>query len=426
MKIAARCVCLALFLAAAPAFAQDVQVTVEKLSDHLYKLNTAGPGGNAACLASTGPDGILLVDTGAEAAAPKLKEAIDRLGGKLAAIILTHEHADHTGGLALLGRGVPIYAHPKVRGQLTSGFNVLRELPEGVLPNKPVDGITTLRFNGEEVRIIPVPGGHSDTDLVVLLTGSKIAFLGGFGNPTKFPYVDRAEGGSVAAYPELAARLLKELPADTLLVPGHGANSDMAALKAFQAMLVKSEKLFREALASGKEVKTLNAKELFKELESYGQGFVTQDLWLKTLAAEGKPGKSDSGKKSLIEPLHQALKEGGVDAVVARYRKLKSTAVDVYDFNENVLNLLGYHLLLSKNRPADAVVVLKLNVEEYPKAFNPCDSLGEAYLANGQRELAIKSYQKALELNPDFDNSKVQLKKLKEAEAREKEAAGKK
>jgi len=127
-----------------------------------------------------------------------------------------------------------------------------------------------------------------------------------------------------------------------------------------------------------------------------------------------------STKKALIEHLHQALKGGGLNAVVAKYKELKKTSADVYDFNEYVLNALGYHLLLTKNRPADAIVIFKLNVEEYPKAYNPYDSLGEAYVVNGRRDLAIKSYQKALELNPEFDNAKAQLKKLQEMEAKAK------
>lgn len=425
-----RCVtslaCLALVLGCIPAHAQDVQANVQKLNDHLFRIDTAGPGGTAACVASTGPDGILLVDTGVETAAPKLKEALDRLGGKLSAIVLTHEHADHTGGLALLGHGVPVYAHPKVRAELTSGFNVLRELPGDVLPDKPVDAVTTLRFNGEEVRLIPVPGGHSDTDVVVFFVGSKVACLGGFGDPARFPFVDRNKGGAVAPYPELTARLLDALPADTRLVPGHGQEADVAALRKFRSMLLQTTHDAQQALSSGKDPKTLDAKELFKGFESYGQGFVTQALWLKFLTDEDarRSGKAAPAKKSLAEPLHDALVSGGASAVVAKYRELKASAPGEYDFNEYVLNAFGYHLLLNKNRPADAIVVLKANVEEYPEAFNPYDSLGEAYLATGQRDLALASYRKALEVNPDFQNAKAQIERIEGMQAKEKPSGG--
>jgi len=53
-------------------------------------------------------------------------------------------------------------------------------------------------------------------------------------------------------------------------------------------------------------------------------------------------------------------------------------------------------------------------VKAYPEAFNPYDSLGEAYMVNKEFELAVKNYQKSLELNPDNENAKVMLKKIEE------------
>ena len=50
--------------------------------------------------------------------------------------------------------------------------------------------------------------------------------------------------------------------------------------------------------------------------------------------------------------------------------------------------------------------------EVYPDAFNPYDSLGEAYMADGQNELARTNYEKSLELNPDNTNAAQMLQKL--------------
>jgi cytochrome c-type biogenesis protein CcmH/NrfG len=55
-----------------------------------------------------------------------------------------------------------------------------------------------------------------------------------------------------------------------------------------------------------------------------------------------------------------------------------------------------------------------LNVEAYPEAFNPYDSLGEAYMVNGDKELAIKNYAKSLELNPNNLGAIEMLKRIKE------------
>jgi peptidylprolyl isomerase len=114
---------------------------------------------------------------------------------------------------------------------------------------------------------------------------------------------------------------------------------------------------------------------------------------------------------SLAEMLSQTLERNGIEAMIARYHDLKSqTAQDIY-VSESDMNTFGYRLL-SKKRFAEAIAVFKLNVEGYPQSANVYDSLGEAYAAHGDTQLAIESYRKALELDPKMDSSKAALEKL--------------
>ena len=76
-----------------------------------------------------------------------------------------------------------------------------------------------------------------------------------------------------------------------------------------------------------------------------------------------------------------------------------------------MLNRLCYWLL-NHDRTADAVEILKLNVEAYPKSANPYDSLGEAYRKTGQRDLALATYRKALELDPAMSSAAQAVKEL--------------
>jgi len=80
-------------------------------------------------------------------------------------------------------------------------------------------------------------------------------------------------------------------------------------------------------------------------------------------------------------------------------------------FPEDTMNRLGYELLRG-NKIDKAIEVFKLNVEAYPESANVYDSLAEAYMKNGDTELAIKFYRKTLELNPDNPGAKRNLKKL--------------
>ena len=79
------------------------------------------------------------------------------------------------------------------------------------------------------------------------------------------------------------------------------------------------------------------------------------------------------------------------------------------------MNRLGYDLLAMKH-VKDAIEVFKLNVEDYPQSSNTYDSLGEAYMLDGNKELAIKNYQRSVELNPNNTNGVETLKKLRESQ----------
>ena len=90
---------------------------------------------------------------------------------------------------------------------------------------------------------------------------------------------------------------------------------------------------------------------------------------------------------------------------------MKANQSATYDFNEAELNTLGYQLT-SLKKIKDAIEIFKLNVEAYPQASNPYDSLGEAYMMSGNKELALKNYKKALELNPQNANAASIIKRL--------------
>ena len=102
---------------------------------------------------------------------------------------------------------------------------------------------------------------------------------------------------------------------------------------------------------------------------------------------------------------------GAVDKALDAYRQIKKDDPDNAAIAEARINGFGYGFLRAKKLP-EAIAYFKLNVEFYPKSFNVYDSLGDAYMANGDKELAIANYKKSLELNPDNKNAIEMLKKL--------------
>ncbi|HKV37614.1 MAG TPA: serine hydrolase [Blastocatellia bacterium] len=104
--------------------------------------------------------------------------------------------------------------------------------------------------------------------------------------------------------------------------------------------------------------------------------------------------------------LYKDILKDGIGVALKRYRQSGHHSVD-----ESEMNRLGYIFLNLKKVP-EAVEVFRLNVEEHPDSFNVYDSLGEAYMASGQKEQAVACYKKSLELKPSNDNAARMLKKL--------------
>ena len=76
------------------------------------------------------------------------------------------------------------------------------------------------------------------------------------------------------------------------------------------------------------------------------------------------------------------------------------------------MNALGYKFLQS-GKLKEAIAVFKLNVTEFPESSNVYDSLGEAYMEAGNKELAITNYTRSVEMDPNNENGKEMLKKLR-------------
>jgi tetratricopeptide (TPR) repeat protein len=111
------------------------------------------------------------------------------------------------------------------------------------------------------------------------------------------------------------------------------------------------------------------------------------------------------------EVVWQAVDKASAAEGLARYRALKATKATEYDFSEDQLNGVGYRLLRA-GRVADAIEIFKLNVEMFPRAANPYDSLGEAYLASGNKELALANYRRVLELSPGHAGAEAMIKRI--------------
>jgi tetratricopeptide (TPR) repeat protein len=118
-------------------------------------------------------------------------------------------------------------------------------------------------------------------------------------------------------------------------------------------------------------------------------------------------------KKSIAKAIYDVVVKKGMEEAVKHYHELQKNKENEYNFQPVELNRLGYDLLYRKKMVREAIEIFKLNIEVYPEYANGYDSLGEGYMVNGDKELAIKYYTKALEMDPKNTNAVEKLKELR-------------
>jgi cyclase len=290
MKTAVLPLAFALALGGAPrALAQaddfsKVEVKSTKVGGSVWMLE--GAGGNIGV--SAGPDGILLIDDQFAPLSDKIRAAVKGIDpGKIAFIVNTHWHGDHTGGNPVFGKEATIIAQDNVRKRLS----IKQEFPGRVVEPLPKEGLpvitffdaVTLWFNGEEIDVIHLPHGHTDGDSAIIFKGSNVVHMGDQFFNGMFPIVDLASGGDVVGYAKNIETMLDRIPAGAKVIPGHGALGTVDDLKKVHAMLLATTEFVRKEIAAGKTLDEAKKAGLPPEWKGWATDFVPTERWVETV-----------------------------------------------------------------------------------------------------------------------------------------------
>jgi glyoxylase-like metal-dependent hydrolase (beta-lactamase superfamily II) len=264
-----------------------VQIKATKVSGGVYMLE--GSGGNIGV--SVGDDGIAIVDDQFAPLAPKIREALKGITDKPVKFVLnTHFHGDHTGGNAAFGTEATIIAHENVRKRLKDGGAVLggevKPALKEALPIITFNDKASVHLNGEEIRAIHFPNGHTDGDSVIFFTQANVVHMGDDFVTYGFPFVDAGNGGSVGGMIAGCEKVLSMTPADVKIIPGHGPLSGQADLRKYVDMLKDTRSLVAEAAKSGKTTDDMKKDHLLAKYDDLGKGFIKSDAWIDLLYAE--------------------------------------------------------------------------------------------------------------------------------------------
>jgi glyoxylase-like metal-dependent hydrolase (beta-lactamase superfamily II) len=273
--------CSAALLHAQQDFSK-VEIKATKVAGTVFMLQ--GSGGNIG--ASIGDDGVVIVDDQFAPLAPKIREALKGISDKpLKFVLNTHFHGDHTGGNAWFGKEATIMAHENVRKRLQSGASSGADV-KGGLPIITFNERASVHVNGEEIRAIHFPHGHTDGDSVIFFTQANVVHMGDDFVTYGFPFVDTKSGGTVSGLIAGVEKVLAMIPSDAKIIPGHGPLSTTDDMRQFVAMLKETRALVADAVKAGKTIQQMKDEHLLAKYEGKNKGSVKPDGWIDVLSAD--------------------------------------------------------------------------------------------------------------------------------------------
>ncbi|HUA88146.1 MAG TPA: MBL fold metallo-hydrolase [Steroidobacteraceae bacterium] len=291
---AAACASLPVLAAPPEQDLSRVEVKSSTLAPGLLLLQ--GSGGNIAAL--TGSEGVLLVDDEFAPLAGRIGAALKAAGASESVrfVVNTHYHFDHTDGNAAFARsGATIIAQDNLRtrlaagGTIGNGGSIAREVAPAeaaALPTITYRDELTVHLDGEAVRVHHYAHAHTDGDSVVFFPGAKAVHMGDIYVRYGFPFIDVNGGGNVRGMIEACADVVRSVPADTRVIPGHGAVASIEDLRGYLQMLTDTTRVVSRALARGQTLEQMKQAQLLKDWSarySPEGAFVNTDAFLESL-----------------------------------------------------------------------------------------------------------------------------------------------
>jgi len=269
-----------------------VQIKVTKVSGNIYMLE--GEGGNIA--ASVGEDGIVIVDDQFAPLAEKIQAALKDLkitDKPVRFVINTHYHGDHTGGNApFANAGSTVIAQDNVRKRLETGGTggnggsikmQIPPAPKAALPVITFEHDVTVHLNGEDIRALHFPAGHTDGDAVIFFPKNNVVHMGDDFVRYGFPYIDVASGGSVQGMIDAMEKASAMLPADVKVIPGHGALSNLDDVREFVKMLKETSAAVQKAINEHKTLDQMKQEKILEPWKKWSGDFIDSDKFIETL-----------------------------------------------------------------------------------------------------------------------------------------------
>lgn len=263
----------------------DAEIRIEQLADGLYLLFGNGPNGNTGL--SVGEDGAFLIDSQLASMSEKLLATVKNItDAPINVIINTHVHRDHIEGNSGFRQAYDavVVAHNNVHERLRVSATAV---DPAVLPDLTYQDSMTLYLNGQQLRIFSPGPSHTDGDSVVHFTDANVMFVGDIFFNHRFPFIDRANGGSLAGMISNVELLLEQGDEQTVFVPGHHPPATKEELFQVREMLIRTRDEVAGLIAAGNSAEEVIAAQPFADLyEGWQTGFMPAERYIRILYQE--------------------------------------------------------------------------------------------------------------------------------------------
>jgi glyoxylase-like metal-dependent hydrolase (beta-lactamase superfamily II) len=236
----------------------------------------------------SGRDGILIIDSGfsVHGAADLGKKIASLAKGEIRYIVNTHPHGDHVDG-NVVAPAAKVINFKSIDGPDFKGLIARSGSPLKGRTGKELAAPYLMRFNGEEIRLIPNPGLHSTADLLIHFPKSKVLCLGDLLLADSCPAVQDVNG-----YLAFLDTVLDVFPEGTKFSGGHGKDLSAAGLRKYRNDLAAMVEIVRTNAAAGRSPEDMLRDDVLKEYKAaYSYlDWIGPDSWLKRIVDQMKSG----------------------------------------------------------------------------------------------------------------------------------------
>jgi cyclase len=250
----------------------SISIRTTRITGNLYMLDCVNGFGGGNVTALVGEEGILLADNMYASMSEKIKAALKTISDKPVRIVLnSHFHGDHIEGNKNFRSTAIIIAQENLQQRLKKGNRP--NAPTGeLMPAVIIHDSLTIQFNNEEIKMIHFPNSHTDGDLAIYFTKSKVAHLGDLFFFGMFPAIYTEGGGNIIQLIRSLETILRSLPADAKIVPGHGELATMKDLADYITMLKETTEIVTSQAKQGKTLEQMQKENVLSKYTALGDG----------------------------------------------------------------------------------------------------------------------------------------------------------